>query len=92
MNFTPIDNKGLVEGFCIIKTIDKKTSSKGDCYLDMTLGDSEGEINAKLWRYSPEAYGEYDANQIQQERNKAIEEILCNEQALEIVSGNKLTK
>ena len=35
---------------------------------------------------------EYDANQIQQERNKAIEEILCNEQALEIVSGNKLTK
>lgn len=64
MNFTPIDNKGLVEGFCIIKTIDKKTSSKGDCYLDMTLGDSEGEINAKLWRYSPEAYGEYDANQI----------------------------
>ena len=64
MNFTPIDNKGLVEGFCIIKNVDKKTSSKGDCYLDMTLGDSEGEINAKLWRYSPEAYGEYDANQI----------------------------
>ena len=64
MNFTPIDNKGLVEGFCIIKTIDKKTSSKGDSYLDITLGDSEGEINAKLWRYSPEVHGEYDTNQI----------------------------
>ena len=64
MNFTPIDNKGLVEGFCIIKSIDKKTSSKGDSYLDITLADSNGEINAKLWRYSPEVHGEYDANQI----------------------------
>ena len=64
MNFTPIDNKGLVEGFCIIKSIDKKTSSKGDSYLDITLGDNDGEINAKLWRYSPEVHGEYDANQI----------------------------
>lgn len=64
MNFTPIDNKGLVEGFCIIKSIDKKTSSKGDSYLDMMLGDSEGEINAKLWRYSPELHGEYTANEI----------------------------
>lgn len=64
MNFTSIDNKGLVEGFCLIKTIDRKTSSKGDSYLDMTLGDSDGEINAKLWRYIPELHGEYEANQI----------------------------
>lgn len=64
MNFTPIDNNALVEGFCIIKSVEKKTSSKGDSYLDMTLGDSDGEINAKLWRYSPEIHGEYDANQI----------------------------
>ena len=64
MNFTSIDNKGLVEGFCLIKTIDRKTSSKGDSYLDITLGDSDGEINAKLWRYVPELHGEYEANQI----------------------------
>ncbi len=64
MNFTPIDNKGLVEGFCIIKSIDKKTSSKGDCYLDIMLGDGDGEINAKLWRYLPELHGQYTANQI----------------------------
>ncbi len=64
MNFTPIDNNSLVEGFCIIKSVDKKTSSKGDTYLDMTLGDSDGEINGKLWRYSPEIHGQYDANQI----------------------------
>lgn len=64
MNFTPIDNKGLVEGFCLIKSIEVKTSSKGDSYLDINLGDREGEINAKLWRYSPEMHGEYTANQI----------------------------
>ncbi len=64
MNFTPIDNKGLVEGFCIIKACDRKTSSKGDSYLDMTLGDRDGEINAKLWRYVPEIHGEYTANEI----------------------------
>ena len=64
MNFTPLDNKGLVEGFCLIKSIDRKTSTKGDEYLDIMLGDSDGEINAKLWRYSPELHGEYEANQI----------------------------
>ncbi len=64
MNFTPIDNKGLVDGFCIIKSIDKKTSSKGDSYLDMMLSDSDGEINAKLWRYNPELHGEYSANEL----------------------------
>lgn len=64
MNFTPIDNNSLVEGFCIIKTVDKKTSVKGDTYLDFTLGDKDGEINAKLWRYIPDKDGEYDANQI----------------------------
>ncbi len=64
MNFTPIDNNSLVEGFCLIKNVDKKTSSKGDTYLDFTLGDKDGEINAKLWRYSPEIHGEYETNQI----------------------------
>ena len=64
MNFTPIDNKGLVDGFCIIKSLDQKTSSKGDSYLDMMLGDSDGEINAKLWRYSPELHGAYTVNEL----------------------------
>ena len=62
MNFTPIDNKGLVDGFCIIKSVDKKSTSKGDFYLDMFLSDSTGEINAKLWRYDSELFGEYAAN------------------------------
>lgn len=64
MNFTPVDNKGLVDGFCLVKSAERKTSSKGDAYLDMTLGDRDGEINAKLWRYSEEVHGVYDINDI----------------------------
>lgn len=64
MNFTPVDNNGRVEGFCLIKTVEQKTSSKGDSYLDITLGDADGDINAKLWRYQPEVHGEYTINTI----------------------------
>ena len=63
MNFTLL-NDGRVEGFAIVKSVDKKTSSKGDVYLDFTLADKSGEINGKLWRYSPAEHGEYEANDI----------------------------
>ncbi len=64
MNFTPVDNSGRVEGFCLIKSVQEKTSSKGDCYLDITLGDATGEINAKLWRYSATEHGEYKSGDV----------------------------
>ncbi len=64
MNFTPLDNNGLVEGFCLIKTVDAKTTTRGDSYLDMMLSDKDGEINAKLWRYTPELHGNYQVNDL----------------------------
>lgn len=64
MNFKSIDGKGQVEGFCLIKNVDKKTSSKGDTYLDFTLSDSEGEINAKLWNYNENLHGVYESNSL----------------------------
>lgn len=64
MNFTNLDNNGRVEGYCLVKSVEVKTSSKGDSYLDMTLGDADGEINAKLWRYQSDVYGEYEINNI----------------------------
>ncbi len=64
MNFTPVDNSGRVDGFCLVKSVETKTSSKGDSYLDFTLGDATGEINGKLWRYTPAEHGEYKANEI----------------------------
>lgn len=64
MNFTPVDNSGRVDGYCLVKTCEQKTSSKGDTYLDMTLGDATGEINAKLWRYSAAEHGVYKSNDV----------------------------
>ncbi|MBQ7725980.1 MAG: HD domain-containing protein [Clostridia bacterium] len=73
MNFTPIDNNGLVDGFCLIKSLDKKVSSKGDAYLDMMLSDADGEINAKLWRYREEVSGVYTVNQLVKIRGVILE-------------------
>lgn len=64
MNFTSVDNNGRVEGYCLVKSVEQKTSSKGDTYLDFMLGDASGEINGKLWRYSPAEHGEYKSNDI----------------------------
>jgi len=63
MNFTVLDD-GRVDGFCLVKSVDVKKSSKGDMYLDFTLGDNSGEINGKLWRYSAAEHGEYKTNDI----------------------------
>ncbi len=63
MNFTVLSS-GKVEGFFLVKTVEQKTSAKGDTYLDFTLGDNSGEINGKLWRYTSSEYGEYNANDI----------------------------
>lgn len=62
MDFKQIDQRGLVEGFCLVKTAEKKTSSRGDTYLDLTLADKSGEINAKLWSYNEVVHGSYEAN------------------------------
>lgn len=51
MNFKPFGSTGAVEGFCIIKAVEKKMTAKGAPFLDMTLADADGEINAKLWDY-----------------------------------------
>ena len=43
--------KGLKDLFCIIKTLDKKSTRNGKPYLDMVLADATGEVPAKLWDY-----------------------------------------
>ena len=64
MNFTPAGPNGLIDCFLLVKSADKKTSSKGDSYLDMMLSDKSGEINAKLWSYIPAVHGEYATGDI----------------------------
>ena len=57
MEFRTIDNKGTAEGYCLVKTVEKKVNVKGVPYLDMTLTDRTGEIVAKLWDYREEIHG-----------------------------------
>ncbi len=65
MNFTTVSNKdGTVEGFCLIKTMDKKVTAKGVPYLDMVLTDSSGEISAKLWDYRENIHKDLEANTV----------------------------
>lgn len=47
---------GKIEGFCLIKSVERKTSVRGKDYLDLILTDSSGEVSAKLWDYQPLAH------------------------------------
>lgn len=39
----------IFEGFLLVKSAEQRTSSNGGKYLDMTLADRSGEVNAKMW-------------------------------------------
>lgn len=53
-----------VEGFCIVKSVQLRVNVKGAEYLDFTLSDAEGEVNAKLWDYQSAMHGVYSAGDI----------------------------
>ena len=46
-------------GFLLVRMAEQRQSNKGDKYLDMTLGDATGDLNAKLWdgKAAPPAVG-----------------------------------
>ena len=48
---------GLKDCFCLIKTLDKKSTRNGKPYLDMVLADATGEVPAKLWDYDEIKHG-----------------------------------
>ena len=64
MNFSNVDPRGTIDCYVLLKTVDKKTSAKGGVYLDATIADKSGEMNAKLWDYSEAVYGEYAAGDL----------------------------
>lgn len=47
------------DGFLLVRAAEQRAASNGSRYLDMTLGDRTGEINAKLWdgAYAPPPAG-----------------------------------
>ena len=70
MNFITNDKTGVSEGFCLIKTCDKKQTARGVPYLDLVLTDQSGEISAKLWDYKEEAQGTFAANDLVKVRGR----------------------
>ncbi len=52
------------DNFWLIKTAEKKVNVKGAAYLDITVCNKEGEMNAKLWDYSEPVHGEYAAGDL----------------------------
>jgi 3'-5' exoribonuclease len=64
MNFSQFNKTGGVEGFCLIKFLERKYTAKGLPYLDMILADSSGEISAKLWDFREELHGSFATNQL----------------------------
>ncbi|MDR1928236.1 MAG: HDIG domain-containing protein [Oscillospiraceae bacterium] len=65
MNFTCVNNaSGVLEGFALIKTAESKTTAKGMPFLDMTIADASGEMNAKYWDYDPSLHGAFAPNDI----------------------------
>ena len=55
-------NGAKIEGFYLIKSCQCKTAANNNKYLDLTLSDQTGEINAKLWEYSEEDGKSYESS------------------------------
>lgn len=64
MKFENMGANGAVDCYAMLKTIDKKISAKGGAYLDVTIADKSGEMNAKLWDYSEAVYGTYESGDL----------------------------
>lgn len=54
MNFRQCEKPGIVEGFGLVKSCEKKGAKNGTFYLDIVLADKNGEIFAKMWDYKEE--------------------------------------
>ena len=63
----------LVQNFFLIKVADYKTASNNKSYLDLTLVDQTGEINAKLWDHSTETEPYYVQNMLVRVRGNVSE-------------------
>lgn len=62
-----------IEGFYLIKSVDcKTTNSNNKKYLDFTLGDKTGEINAKLWECNETDFKSYSSNTIAKVRGTVL--------------------
>lgn len=50
MNFHTLPN-GMADGFVVIKKCEEKKAKNGSAYLDLVIGDKDGEMSAKMWDF-----------------------------------------
>lgn len=50
MNFIELPN-GMCDGFVILKKCEEKKTKNGSTYLDIIIGDKDGEMTGKWWDY-----------------------------------------
>ncbi|GMA98599.1 HD domain-containing protein [Pelosinus sp. IPA-1] len=63
----------LVQSYFLVKAAEYKTTSNQKNYLDLTLVDQTGEINAKLWDYSLETEPQYVSSMLVRVRGTVSE-------------------
>ncbi len=73
MNFVNTPTPDILEGFCLIKSLEKKTTAKGLSYLDLVLSDASGEIVAKFWDYKENLHSHFTANMLVKVRGRMNE-------------------
>ncbi len=73
MNFVNTPTPDVLEGYCLIKSLEKKTTAKGLAYLDLVLSDSSGEIVAKFWDYKENLHSHFDVNMLIKVRGRMNE-------------------
>ncbi|MCR1899666.1 OB-fold nucleic acid binding domain-containing protein [Irregularibacter muris] len=59
-----------IQSFFIIKTLETKLNKNNEKYLDITLGDHTGEINAKKWKCTEEEENTFKENKLVKVRGK----------------------
>lgn len=64
LNFHYIEQSGVYEGFCLVKAVTVRKTSKGSTFLDLILADRSGELGAKLWDYREEIHGVISVNDL----------------------------
>lgn len=64
MNFKYHERTGASYGFCLVKSVEKKTNKNGGVYLDFVLSDKSGEIPGKLWNYDEDIHGFFEPNML----------------------------
>ena len=74
MNYIPVGQRhGLYDLFALVKRIEVKTSSKGQKYMDLTLGDKDGDVDAKYWDYEEGVTPVFEVNSLVKVRGQLQE-------------------